>query len=468
MELDKQLKSHGSWIGKWTFILAASGSAVGLGNIWGFPYKAGTNGGSAFVLIYLACILMIGLPIMISEILIGRRAGNSPVNAMKKIAISSNKSPLWRYVGWSGIFAGVLILSFYSVIAGICLNYIIISATSTGDITSSDQFAHVISSPQNLLFWHTLFIALTAFIVSAGIKDGIGRMVKILMPMLGMLMIFMVIYAVINGDFNQAMNFLFTPDFSVVTRETLLEAMGQAFFSLGLGMGSIMAYGAYMAKDQNILTNSVSVASLDTLVAILAGIAIFPIIFAFNLEPDRGPGLVFVSMLSAFNQMEYGQFIGPIFFILLSIAALSSSISLLEPGVAYLSEEDIISRRWSAVIISLIAWILGIGSALSFNLWEDLNFISDKNFLGSIEFITNQILLPMGGMFIAIFSGWFVSKSIIKNELGNINSTIFNLWLFFVKFIAPLGVALIIFFQFLPFFQKLIELISELLENFFN
>lgn len=448
MEIEKQLKSHGAWIGKWTFILAASGSAVGLGNIWGFPYKAGTNGGGAFVLIYLGCILVIGLPIMISEIIIGRRSGNSPVNAMRRVAIDSNQSTMWRFVGWSGIFAGILILSFYSVIAGICLNYIFIAASSSGEISSPDQFSSVISSPLNLLFWHTIFMTLTALIVSAGIKDGIGRMVKILMPMLGVLMIFMVIYAVVNGDFSKAMTFLFAPDFSNVTSDTLLQAMGQAFFSLGLGMGSIMAYGAYMPKDQNIVTNSFTVASLDTLVAILAGIAIFPIIFAFSLEPNSGPGLVFVSMLSAFNQMQFGQIIGPLFFILLSVAALSSSISLLEPGVAYMSEEGILSRKKSAEIISFLAWILGIGSALSFNIWSDHQLIAERNFLDSIEFITNQILLPLGGMFIAIFVGWFMKKSLIKEEMGSINPILFFLWRFFVKFIAPLAVAYIFYKQF--------------------
>ena len=330
MEIQKQLKSHGAWIGKWTFILAATGSAVGLGNIWGFPYKAGTNGGGAFVLIYLGCILIIGLPIMISEIIIGRKAGNSPINAMKNVALESKKSSMWQVVGWSGIFAGILILSFYSVIAGICLNYIFISATSSGTISSPDQFSSVISSPANLIIWHTIFMVMTALIVSAGIKDGIGRMVKILMPMLGFLMIFMVIYSMINGDFTKALSFLFAPDFSDVTSDTLLQAMGQAFFSLSLGMGSIMAYGAYMPKDQQVASSSFTVASLDTLIAMLAGLAIFPIIFAFNLEPNSGPGLVFVSMLSAFNQMQFGQLIGPLFFILLSVAALSSSISLLE------------------------------------------------------------------------------------------------------------------------------------------
>ena len=448
MEIQKQLKSHGAWIGKWTFILAATGSAVGLGNIWGFPYKAGTNGGGAFVLIYLGCILIIGLPIMISEIIIGRKAGNSPINAMKNVALESKSSSSWQIVGWSGIFAGILILSFYSVIAGICLNYIFIAASSSGAVSSPDQFFSVISSPVNLIFWHTLFIVMTALIVSAGIKDGIGRMVKILMPMLGFLMIFMVVYSMINGDFTKAISFLFAPDFSNVTSDTLLQAMGQAFFSLSLGMGSIMAYGAYMPKDQQVVSSSFTVASLDTLIAMLAGLAIFPIIFAFNLEPNSGPGLVFVSMLSAFNQMQFGQFIGPLFFILLSVAALSSSISLLEPGVAYLSEEGILSRKRSAQIISFFIWILGIGSALSFNVWSDVDIIPDKNFLDSMDFIANQILLPLGGMLIAIFVGWFMKESLIRDEIGQTNNALYLMWRFFVKFIAPLCVGYIFYRQF--------------------
>ena len=448
MEIQRKLKSHGAWIGKWTFILAATGSAVGLGNIWGFPYKAGTNGGGAFVLIYLGCILIIGIPIMISEIILGRRSGNSPINAMRYIALESNRSSSWQIVGWSGIFAGILILSFYSVIAGICLNYIFISASSSGTISSPEQFSNVISSPINLILWHTVFMILTALIVSAGIKDGIGRMVKILMPLLGFLMIFMVIYSIINGDFSRAMSFLFAPDFSNVTSNTLLQAMGQAFFSLSLGMGSIMAYGAYMPKEQKVVGTSFTVASLDTLIAILAGLAIFPIIFAFNLEPNSGPGLVFVSMLSAFNQMQFGQFIGPLFFILLSVAALSSSISLLEPGVAYMSEENILSRRRSAQIISFFVWILGIGSALSFNIWSDFSLIGDRNFLDSMDFIANQILLPLGGMLIAIFVGWFMKKSLIVDELGPINTYLYVLWRFFVKFLAPACVGYVFYRQF--------------------
>jgi NSS family neurotransmitter:Na+ symporter len=448
MEIQKQLKSHGAWIGKWTFILAATGSAVGLGNIWGFPYKAGTNGGGAFVLIYLACIVVIGVPIMISEIIIGRRSGNSPINAMRKVAKDSNKSSLWQFIGWSGIAAGILILSFYSVIAGICLNYIFISGMSPASIPdASIQFGNVISSPLNLLVWHSIFMILTVSIISAGINNGIGRMVKILMPMLGLLLIFMFINGILSGAFMKAFSFLFYPDFSNVTSDTFLQAMGQAFFSLSLGMGSIMAYGAYMPKEQKVVQTSFTVASLDTLVAVFAGLAIFPIIFAFDLEAAAGTGLVFVSMLTAFHQMEFGQFIGPFFFILLSIAALSSSISLLEPGVAFLSEEGYLTRKKAAILISLFTWILGIGSALSFNLWADFNLTPGKNFLDSMDFIANQILLPLGGMFIAIFVGWFMKESLIKDEMGEVNPMVFKLWRFFIRFIAPASVATVFLSQ---------------------
>ena len=447
MDTLSKLKSHGSWVGRWTFILAATGSAVGLGNIWGFPYKAGTNGGGAFVLIYLLCILAIGIPIMISEIIIGRRSGNSPINAMRLAARDSNTTSMWQLVGWSGIIAGILILSFYSVIAGICLNYIFLAAAS-GGVDSAEQFGNVTSSPINLLTWHTIFMLITCSVVSAGIHAGIGRVVKVLMPMLGILLIFMVINGILSGGFMQAFAFLFAPDFSEVDSNTFLSAMGQAFFSLSLGMGSIMAYGAYMPKEQKIISTSFTVASLDTLVAIFAGLAIFPIIFAFGLEPNSGPGLVFESLQTAFIEMNYGQIIGPIFFILLSIAALSSSISLLEPGVAFISEEGLLSRKNAAILISLVAWFLGIGTALSFNIWSDFNLTPGRNFLDSMDFIANQILLPLGGMFIAIFVGWFMDKNLIKEELGNVNPVLFGLWKFFVRFIAPLAVAVIFFITF--------------------
>ena len=437
MDKLSKLKSHGSWVGRWTFILAATGSAVGLGNIWGFPFQAGTNGGGAFVIIYLLCILAIGIPIMISEIIIGRRSGNSPINAMKQAAIDSNTTSAWQLVGWSGIVAGIIILSFYSVIAGICLNYIFIAATSSGIIESQEQYNSVISSSATLITWHSIFILLTAAIVSSGIHKGIGRMVKILMPMLGALLIFMVINGILSGGFSQALSFLFEPDFSKVNSKTFLAAMGQAFFSLSLGMGSIMAYGAYMPKEQKIMPTSFTVASLDTLVAIFAGLAIFPIIYAFNLPLGQSEGLVFISLLTAFNDMAFGQIVGPLFFILLSVAALSSSISLLEPGVAFVSEEGFMNRKRAAISISFIAWVLGLGTAITYS--------NGQWFLIEMNFVANQVLLPLGGMFIAIFVGWFMNKKIINEEIGYVNPILFKIWRFFIKFIAPISVAIIFY-----------------------
>ena len=436
-----------SWVGKWTFVLAAAGSAVGLGNIWGFPYKAGTEGGGAFVLIYLLCILAVGLPIMMAEIMIGRRARKSPVNAMKIAAIDSGQTSKWQAVGWGGLISGILILSFYSVIAGICLNYIIISAFPTPDISSLEQFNIVTSSPSRLLFWHSIFIALNIVIISAGVIGGIERMVRLLMPMLFVLMMVMVINAMINGDFARGLNFLFAPDFSEVDATTFLRAMGQAFFSLSLGMGSIMCYGSYMPQEENIFKTSLTVAGLDTLIAILAGLAIFPIIFAYGLEPGAGPGLVFVSLLSAFVDMPLGNVVGPAFFALLSIAALSSAISLLEPSVAYFEEEKIVSRFAAALTLGLSAWVIGIGSVLSFNDWSEISFIGDLNFLDSIDYLANQFLMPIGGMMVAIFAGWFLKPDLALDEFSGIDLAIFKIWRFFIKFISPVLVAAVFVYQ---------------------
>ena len=438
-----------TWIGKWTFILAAAGSAVGLGNIWGFPYKAGTNGGGAFVLIYLGCILMIGLPIMMAEIIIGRRARKSPVNAMKNGAIESGASPKWQIVGWGGLLSGILILSFYSVLAGICINYIGIAAMPNTDISSFEQYAQVTGSPSTLFFWHSIFIGMNIAIIASGVIAGIERMVRLLMPMLFILMIVMLINAMINGDFNAGLAYLFTPDFSKVSPETFLSAMGQAFFSLSLGMGSIMCYGSYMRKSEDIFKTSLTVASLDTLIAILAGLAIFPMIFAYGMEPQQGTGLVFKSLLTIFIEMPLGNIIGPAFFMLLSIAALSSAISLLEPSVAYFEENKIVSRSAAAIILGLIIWFVGIGSILSMNSWENEYFLGERNFMDSIIYLTFNILMPLGGMLVAIFAGWFFKPQLAMEELSAANINIFRTWRFFIKYISPVLVAAVFVYQLL-------------------
>jgi NSS family neurotransmitter:Na+ symporter len=284
-------------------------------------------------------------------------------------------------------------------------------------------------------------------IISAGVIGGIERMVRLLMPMLFILMMVMVINAMINGDFTRGLNFLFAPDFSEVDATTFLRAMGQAFFSLSLGMGSIMCYGSYMPKEENIFKTSLTVAGLDTLIAILAGLAIFPIIFAYGLEPGAGPGLVFVSLLSAFVDMPLGNIVGPAFFALLSIAALSSAISLLEPSVAYFEEEKIVSRFAAALTLGIIAWLIGIGSVLSFNDWSEITVIGNLNFLDSIDYLANQFLMPIGGMLVAIFAGWFLKSDLALDEFSGIDLAIFKVWRFFIKFVSPVLVAAVFVYQ---------------------
>ena len=445
----EQLKSHGKWSGKWTFILAAAGSAVGLGNIWGFPSMAGASGGGAFVLIYLACILLIGLPIMMAEIVIGRRASSSPVNSMKSAAADSARSSSWQLIGWGGLVAGILILSFYSILAGICINYIYISAFPNLEISSQAQYEKVLSSPENLLIFHTIFILLTVAIISLGVKNGIGKFVRILMPLLGLILILMVLNSLFSGHFLEGLKFLFSPDFSKVDSSTFLSALGQAFFSLSLGMGAIMTYGAYMSDDQKILNTSFSVGGLDTLVALLAGLAIFPIILSVGIEfkdMKVDDGLVFVTLADTFKQMLFGQIFGPLFFILLVIASLSSSISLLEPSVAYFSEMKIFTRTMAAIIFGSISWFLGIGSALSFNILQDFTLLGDRSIFASIIFIGNNLLLPLGGLFVAIFAGWFMKKELIQDQL-QLSEGVLNTWYFFIRFVAPIAVGAILITQ---------------------
>ena len=315
-------------------------------------------------------------------------------------------------------------------------------------IVSEDQFAQVTGAPLTLFYWHSIFIILTVSIIASGVIGGIEKMVRLLMPMLFILMVVMVVNAMIYGDFKAGLNYLFTPDFSKVNSSTFLSAMGQAFFSLSLGMGSIMCYGSYMRKSENIFKTSLTVAGLDTLIAILAGLAIFPMIFAYNMNPAEGPGLVFISLLSIFSEMGLvGNFIGPTFFTLLSIAALSSAISLLEPSVAYFEENKIVSRLTAAVILGLIIWVVGIGSVFSFNIWKDINFIGNKTFMDSIIFLTFDILMPLGGMLVAIFAGWFFNSKLAMDELSGAHLNIFKTWRFFIRFVSPTLVAAVFIYQ---------------------
>jgi|TARA_B100000902_G_scaffold30808_1_gene36927 NSS family neurotransmitter:Na+ symporter len=439
---------HGTWSSRWTFILAATGSAVGLGNIWKFPYMAGDNGGGAFVLVYLACICIIGLPIMLGEIMIGRRGRSSPANSMKSLAAEANTTSAWTLLGATGALAGLLILSFYSVAAGWAMSYIFNGFQNITAESSSSSFNNLLSSPSSLIFWHSLFITITVFIVARGILKGLEKWINTLMPMLFLIILLLCIYAMQTGAFLEGLRYLFMPDFSKINPQVMLEALGQAFFTLSLGMGAIMAYGAYMPANQNIGKTAVSVAALDTGVALLAGIAIFPIVFANGLAPSEGPGLVFVTLPIAFSAMPFGILFGTLFFVLLSIAALSSSISLIEPGVAWLIESLKIKRITATVLLGFTAWFIGLFSALSFNLLSEFTILG-KNFFDATDFLTNQIMLPLGGIFIAIFVGWIMKKEDVLDELGFQENFIFKAWYFSVRFVAPTLVGLVFLYFFL-------------------
>jgi len=442
----KRQSIHGQWSSRWAFIMAATGSAVGLGNIWRFPYLTGEYGGGAFVLMYIGCVLLVGIPIMMSEVLLGRRGRQSPINTMASLAEEEGLTSGWRYLGWMGVVAGFLILSFYSVVAGWTLEYIF-QAGSGNFLTATDEeigeiFDSLLRNPGQLMAMHTLFMALTVIVVAMGVQSGLERAVKFLMPALFILLLLMVGYAMSTDGFEEGVYYLFYPDWSKLSGEGFLAALGQAFFSLSLGMGAIMVYGSYLPDDASIANTSVTIALADTLVAIMAGLAIFPLVFAYGLETGSGPGLIFVTLPIAFGQMPYGQIFGTGFFILLLFAAWTSSISLLEPAVAWLVENRGISRARSAAIAGLIAWVLGIGSVLSFNLWQDYRLF-DKTYFEIMEYVTSNIMLPLGGLLIAVFTAWLMSRKAVIEELGLGEGLIFRTWLFVVRYVAPIGVVII-------------------------
>ena len=446
----KRRSIHGQWSSRWAFILAATGSAVGLGNIWRFPYITGTNGGGAFVLVYIICVIVFAVPIMMAEIMLGRRGRQSPINTMATLAEEENLSSNWRLLGWMGVVAGFLILSFYSVVAGWVIDYIFRSGSGIFVISTDNEildiFSSLLANPERLLMMHTTFMALTVIVVSMGVQSGLERAVKFLMPALFLLLIVMVGYAMSTSGFDQGVHYLFQPDFHNLTAKGVLAAMGQAFFSLSLGMGAIMVYGSYLPEKASIARTTLAIAIADTLVAIMAGLAIFPLVFTYGLDPQTsGPGLIFVTLPIAFGKMPYGQFFGTTFFILLLFAAWTSSISLLEPAVAWLVENRGLTRARASALAGLTAWILGIGSVLSFNRWENYKLF-DKTYFDIMDYLTSNIMLPIGGLLLSVFSVWLMKKSSSIEELQMGEGIGYKCWYFAVRYIAPLGV-LIIFLQ---------------------
>ncbi|MBF0264615.1 MAG: sodium-dependent transporter [Gammaproteobacteria bacterium] len=447
------------WSSRFIFILAATGSAVGLGNIWKFPYITGVNGGGAFVLVYLLCVLAIGIPILMAEILLGRRGRKDPINCLKYLAAESGKSPLWKLLGWMGVIAGFLILSYYSVIAGWAMAYVPYMASGMFSGQGSDfinqQFDSLVSSPTTLVAWHTIFMFMTMFVISKGVRRGLENAIKYLMPTLFILLLVLLFYSYNYGAFSQGLSFLFSPDFSKISSDGILSAMGHAFFTLSLGMGAIMVYGSYLPKDASITSSAIWIALFDTIVALVAGMVIFPIVFANGLEAAAGPGLIFKTIPVAFSQMSGGTFFGSLFFIVLVFAAWTSSISLIEPAVVWLMDKFSVTRFKASIILGFLVWSVGLLSAFSFNILSEVTFsqsivtsagefviLKDASIFDVLDYLTSNIMLPLGGLLIALFVAWKMKKEYVHQEIAA-HPIIFPAWQFLLKFVAPTAVLIV-------------------------
>ena len=443
MENNKQVRDFFS--SRFGVIAAAAGSAIGLGNIWKFPYITGVYGGAAFLFVYLAFVLAIGLPVMLSEFIIGRSSRRNAFGAFKVLAPGTP----WKYIGILGVSAAFLILSFYCVVAGWSLQYIILSFENSFSNKSPEEigvmFTSFIEAPIRPVVVQLIFMLLTAAIVIVGVKKGIEKYSKILMPVLVIILIILCIKSVSLEGAKAGLVFLFNPDFSKLTGDGILVALGHSFFTLSLGMGTMITYGSYINKNNNLVNIAVNVTVADTVVAILAGIAIFPAVFAFGIEPSEGPGLIFLTLPNVFHQMQGGYIFSILFFILLSIAALTSSISILEVVVAYFMEEFKIGRKFSTILSAVLISVLGVLCSLSMGVLSPF-IIFGLNIFDLIDWISANIMLPIGGLFITLFIGWFFCRNRLQEEVsgrGKFKGIFLTLFMFLVKFVVPIAIAII-------------------------
>ncbi|MFZ2286611.1 MAG: sodium-dependent transporter [Bacteroidales bacterium] len=434
--------SFGSRLG---VIMAAAGSAVGLGNIWRFPYILGENGGGAFLIIYLVIVFSIGIPVMMSELVIGRRSQRNPVGAFKALA---PRTP-WYLVGMMGIVSAFMILAFYTAVAGWTLEYIyqtlIGGFVGKSSAELSVMFDSFRSESLRPALWFSVFMLATSAIVLGGVRKGIEKSTKIMMPLLFVLLIVMCIKALTLPGAGKGVEFLFRPDFSKITGNTVLMALGQAFFSLSIGMGTLITYGSYIPKDNKLGSTAVQVSMIDLLVAVLAGVAIFPAVFAFGISPASGESLTFIVLPGIFQQMTGGMIFSFAFFVLLAIAALTSTISVLEVIVAYFSEQLNLRRRTAIIIATASMFILGISASLSWGLMSNVKLFG-LNIFDLFNFTTANILLPLGGLLIVAFLGWFFAGRESKDELSNggtLRLRYYSLYRFVIRFLAPLAIALV-------------------------
>jgi len=434
-------------------VLASAGSAVGLGNIWRFPTEVGKNGGAAFILIYLFFVLFLAMPVMIGEFVIGRHSHANTVSAYQKLA---PKTP-WMIVGLMGVLSGVLVLSFYSVVAGWTIDYSMLSIT--GQLSGEHDFVNVfngfVSHPYRPILFLLIFLYVTHVIVARGIESGIEKFSKLMMPLLLLIIVLLVVLSVTMPGASEGLTFLLHPDFSKVTAPVVFSAMGQAFFSLSVGIGCLVTYASYFSKETKLVSSAFNVCVIDTMVAILAGFIIFPTVFSAGMQPDAGPGLVFVTLPHVFNQAFsamplLGDVFSLLFYVLLLLAAFTSSISMHEITTAYVRERFNMSRQQAATIVTGVCMVLGICCSLSFGPWADVK-IFGMGFFDLFDFVTAKFFMPLGGIFICLFVGWVMKRDVVREELAGtgVSPFIFNLLLFLLRFVAPVFIAMVFLYELL-------------------
>lgn len=441
------------WSSSLMFFAAAIGSAVGISNIWKFTYVAGENGGGAFVLIYLLAIAFVALPALSAEFLIGRRGGASVEKTMENLAARDGINRAWRYYGLMAVLGAFLALGFYSVVAGWTVDYFVVSLFSSFEgVTiegSAEALNAMLSNPQRMMASQFVFVALTTAVVAAGVRQGLERALKWMTPGLFVILIVLLAYALVEGDFSAALKFMFVPDFRQINAHTVLMAVGQAFFSLGIGLGVLMTVAAYMDQKTSILKAAAVVAFADGFVALLAGMCIFPIVFANQLSPAEGPGLIFATLPVAFGQIPGGAVVGPLFFLLMAFAALTSAITILETMVAWGEDYSGFSRLKISLTCGVLLWITGLGTVFSFNIWSEVRpvawipALSDKTIFGVLDYIVSNLMMPIGGVAVAVLAGWSLSRSSTVKELATGDGGLYNCWRFLVRYLVPVAIGLL-------------------------
>ncbi len=432
------------WSSHFNFLMVTAGAAVGLGPIWKFPYMVGMNGGGAFVLVLIVAMFLIGVPILMGEMTLGKLGRANPVATMQQLALANGQPRIWGFVGWWGALALLLVLAFYSVIAGWSIAYIVkIWTLQLRDLAPNEilrVWDYFLRSPVELLLWHSTFMFLTMVVVARGIHKGLEQASRIMMPGLFLVLLILMIYSAIVGEFSLAVDFLFKPDFSKLTPNVVLNALGQAAFALAIGAGCMLMYGCYTPAKTRIGHDSLLIACMLIVSSLVSGLSMFPLVFAYDLPVEGGPGLMFTVLPIAFNEMPAGTLFGGLFFLMLWFAAWTSSISMAEPLVVILNEQFGFKRRASSILIGVLAWSIGAVAMLSFNVLSEVKIFGDYDIFNAIADFATNIILPTGALAFAVFSGWIIDKQEMQQAMNLTNHTAFAIWRFLIRYVVPVSI----------------------------